>query len=429
MRTPADLPGWLEYIERIHPRNIDLGLDRVIRVKQRLGLNLDTPIVTVAGTNGKGSTCAMLESILLAAGHRVGLYTSPHLLRYNERVRIGGLAVDDDRLCRAFARVEAARRDVALTYFEFGTLAAWVLFSEAPLDALVLEVGLGGRLDAVNALDADCAIVTSIGIDHTEFLGDSREEIGLEKAGIFRPCRPAIVADPCPPAALLRHAREIGADLQCLGQTFGFVSELADGWMFWGRSGRRSGLAQPALRGDYQLQNASGCLAALDALADRLPVDVDSVRKGLTEVRWPGRFQVIPGPPTVVLDVAHNPQAAEALARNLDAMGGFAATHAVFGMLRDKDIAAVCRAMRGQVTNWYAATLRTARGAGAAALAQGIRSTDARVEVQQFESPLAAFDAACGRARENDRIVVFGSFYTVADVMAALSPRGGLRAR
>lgn len=424
MRTPASLPEWLEYIERIHPRNIDLGLDRVIRVKQHLGLNLDTPIVTVAGTNGKGSTCAMLESILLAAGHRVGLYTSPHLLRYNERVRIGGLAVDNDRLCRAFERVEAARRDVALTYFEFGTLAAWVLFSEAPLDALVLEVGLGGRLDAVNALDADCAIVTSIGIDHTEFLGDSREAIGLEKAGIFRPGRPAIVADPSPAAALLRHAREIGADLQCLGQTFGFVSELAQ-WMFWGRRGRRRGLPRPALRGDYQLQNASGCLAALDALADRLPVDLDSVRKGLTEVQWPGRFQVIPGRPTVVLDVAHNPQAAEALARNLDAMGGFPATHAVFGMLRDKDIASVCRAMQGRVTNWYAATLRTTRGAGAAALVQGIRSTDARVEVQQFESPLEAFDAACGRARENDRIVVFGSFYTVADVMAALAPRAG----
>ena len=424
MQTPASLAQWLEYIERIHPKSIELGLDRVLEVKRRLALDRAATIVTVAGTNGKGSTCAMLESVLLAAGYRVGMYSSPHLLHYNERGRVNGAPVDDASLCRAFARVEAARESVALTYFEFGTLAAWVIFAGAPLDALVLEVGMGGRLDAVNAFDADCAVVTSVAIDHTDYLGHTREQIGLEKAGILRAGRPAIVADPEPPASVIEHASDIGADLQRLGREFGYVCERGQ-WTFWGRRGRHAGLAHPALRGACQLRNASACLAALDALAERLPVGMNEVRKGLATVQLPGRFQVLPGRPIVVLDVAHNPQAAEMLAQNLADMGSYPATYAVFGMLRDKDIEGVCAALKGRVSAWYAATLGGARGAEAAALAQVIRSTDPGAEVRLFDSPSPAFEAACKRAGGNDRIVVFGSFYTVAEVMAAQAPGSG----
>ena len=415
------LSEWLEYIERIHPKSIELGLDRVLEVKRRLALELAATIVTVAGTNGKGSTCAMLESVLLAAGYRVGLYTSPHLLRYNERVGVNGRPVDDECLCMAFARVEAAREGVPLTYFEFGTLASWIVFAGAPLDALILEVGMGGRLDAVNALDADCAVVTSVAIDHTDYLGDTREKIGLEKAGILRAGRPAIVADPEPPASVIEYAGAIGADLQRLGRDFGYVRDEGK-WIFWGRRGRREGLAHPALRGAHQLLNASACLAVLDALGERLPVGMNDVRKGLATVECSGRFQVLPGRPAVVLDVAHNPQAAAILAQNLADMGSYPATHAVFGMLRDKDIEGVCAALQGRVSAWYAATLAGgARGAQAATLAKAIRSTDAGAEVGLFDSPRSAFEAACKRAGGNDRILVFGSFYTVAAVMALLA--------
>ena len=424
MQTPATLAEWLEHIERVHPKSIELGLDRVLEVKRRLALDSAATTVTVAGTNGKGSTCAMLESVLLAAGYRVGLYTSPHLLRYNERVRINGTPVGDESLCSAFARVEAARDGVPLTYFEFGTLAAWIVFAGAPLDALILEVGMGGRLDAVNAFDADCAVVTSIAIDHTDYLGNTREEIGLEKAGILRGGRPAIVADPQPPASVIEYAGAIGADLQRLGRDFGYARDEGK-WTFWGRRGRREGLAYPGLRGACQLLNASACLAVLDALAGRLPVGIDDVQKGLATVELPGRFQVLPGRPAVVLDVAHNPQAAAMLAQNLADMGVYPVTHAVFGMLRDKDIEGVCAALKGRFSVWYAATLTGARGAEAATLARAIRSTDASAEVGQFDSPRSAFESACQRARENDRIVVFGSFYTVAEVMAAQARASG----
>jgi len=424
MQTPATLVEWLEYIERIHPKSIELGLDRVLVVKRRLALRSAATIVTVAGTNGKGSTCAMLESVLLAAGHRVGMYSSPHLLRYNERVRVNGAPVEDASLCRAFEQVEAARDGVALTYFEFGTLAAWIIFAGEPLDALILEVGMGGRLDAVNAFDADCAVLTSIAIDHMDYLGHTREQIGLEKAGIFRAGRPAIVSDPEPPGSVIEHARAIGADLQRLGREFGYADERGQ-WTFWGTRGRRAGLAHPALRGACQLCNASACLAVLDALAGRLPVGIDDVQKGLATVEWPGRFQVLPGRPAVVLDVAHNPQAAAMLAQNLADMGTYPATHAVFGMLRDKDIEGVCAALKGRLSVWYAATLTGARGAEAATLARAIRSTDAGAEVRQFDSPRSAFEFACKRAAENDRIVVFGSFYTVAEVMAAQARESG----
>src|SRR5882672_11317036 len=294
------LAEWLDYIERIHPKSIQLGLERVAKVRDMLGRSSSAALFTVAGTNGKGSTCAMLEAILIAAGYKVGLYTSPHLLRYNERVRLDGVPVSDARLCAAFETVERARGEVTLTYFEFGTLAAWEIFAAEALDAVILEVGLGGRLDAVNAFETDCALLTSVDLDHMDYLGDTRERIGSEKAGIFRRGRPAVVADSDPPRSVIERATSLGADLRLIGRDFGFKQQ-GQQWMYWGRNGRRSGLAAPALRGECQLANAAAAVAALDELRKRLPVGMQDVRNGLARVELPGRFQVLPGRPTVVL--------------------------------------------------------------------------------------------------------------------------------
>ena len=418
--TPArNLEQWLEYIERIHPKTIQLGLERVAEVRDVLDASSEAVLFTVTGTNGKGSTCAMLEAILLAAGYRVGLYTSPHLIRYNERVRLNGVPVDDARLCEAFEMVEAARRDVLLTYFEFGTLAAWKIFASEPLDAVILEVGLGGRLDAVNVFDSDCAVLTGVAIDHTDYLGETRESIGAEKAGIFRNGRPAIVADRDPPASVLGHAEAIGADLRLIGRDFGYVPERHQ-WTFWGRGGRKAGLAHPALRGACQLANASATIAALDEVRQRLPVGMQDIRNGLAGVELSGRFQVLPGRPAVVLDVAHNPQAAAVLAENLGHMGFFPETFAVLGMLRDKDLVGVCSAVRKRVSAWFTADLSVPRGASAAMLADAIGKSGSDGEILRFANPRDAYSAARGRAGENDRIVVFGSFFTVAEVMKAI---------
>ncbi|MBL8486082.1 MAG: bifunctional tetrahydrofolate synthase/dihydrofolate synthase [Rhodocyclaceae bacterium] len=413
------LAEWLAYIEARHAKAIDLGLDRVRIVSARLGQRPACPVVTVAGTNGKGSTCAMLERILGAAGYRVGLYTSPHLLRYNERVRIAGREASDEELCAGFARVEAARGDVPLTYFEFGTLAAWEVFAAAAPDAVILEVGLGGRLDATNVFDADCAVVTGVDLDHMEFLGNDRESIAFEKAGILRPGRPAVCGDPQPPGSLLDHAKRIGAGLQVLGRDFGFIRQ--DGqWQFWGSDGRRSGLAHPALRGARQLANASTVLATLDCLRGSLPVAMRDIREGLATVELPGRFQVLPGRPTLVLDVAHNPQAARTLAENLGDMAFHPRTWAVFGMLRDKDMAGVIDALRGRVDAWLPAGLEGPRGASGeevAALLGGAGETVVGV----FADPGQALRHALENAGGDDRILAFGSFLTVAHVMRAVA--------
>jgi dihydrofolate synthase/folylpolyglutamate synthase len=403
------LPDWLAYIERQHPQAIALGLERVHEVLSVLDIRFSCPVITVGGTNGKGSTCAMLESILQAGGYRTGLYTSPHLVRYNERVRVAGQEADDASLCAAFEAVEAARGAVPLTYFEFGTLAAFDLFSKAKLDALVLEVGLGGRLDAVNTVDADCAVLTSIGIDHVEYLGDTREAIGREKAGIFRAGRPAVVADPVPPASVL----ETDATLLLLGRDFGYQSHGTQ-WAWWGPSGKRSGLAHPALRGAIQLRNASAALAALDALRERLPLAMQDVRRGLAEVTVPGRFQVLPGRPQVVLDVAHNPEAAAVLAANLGDGGYAPETIAVLGMLKDKDIAGVVRAVAPRITRWHLATLPGPRGADAADLFEILKKENITTPASTHPTVAAALAAAKKEAAENDKIIVFGSFLTVA---------------
>ena len=428
MTTFSTLDAWLAHLESAHPVGIDMGLTRIGKVKDALGLELKCPVITVGGTNGKGSTCAMLESILRAAGYHVGCHTSPHLLEFNERARVDGQNATDDELLPHFEAVEAARtrfgEPVSLTYFEFTTLAILHWFASRKLDAIILEVGLGGRLDAVNIIDADCAIVTSIDIDHTEYLGDTREKIAYEKAGIFRPNRPAICADPAPPQTLIDHAQAIGAQLWCFGRDFRYEGQAGSErqqWSYVGPTLRRSALAYPALRGANQLLNTSAALAALEALRDRLPVSAQDIRLGLANVELPGRFQVLPGRPTIVLDVAHNPHAAAVLAQNLGSMGFFRYTYAVFGAMRDKDVEGVVQHLEGEIDHWCVTDLPLGRAASAEVLEKVLRTVGVDdgpdSSIARFSSPAEAFEDALSRATEDDRIVVFGSFYTVAGVM------------
>ncbi|MDD5384199.1 MAG: bifunctional tetrahydrofolate synthase/dihydrofolate synthase [Gallionella sp.] len=458
---PNTLTDWLTYLESLHPKTIALGLERVVQVKQRLNLNPDFPIITVGGTNGKGSVCAMLESILHAAGYRVGCYTSPHLLHYNERVRIAKRQASDAELCTSFEKIEQARGDIPLTYFEFGTLAAMQCFIGHKVDVAILEVGLGGRLDAVNVFDNDCAVVTSVDIDHTDYLGETREQIAFEKAGIFRNGKVAICADADVPQAIRNHAQQIGAKLWCIGSEFGFTENFlpspAGGrgiegegsgngartisiaqpltrpaghhlpptgegkaqWSYRSLVGSRNVLPYPALRGAFQLNNASAALAALDALKDKLPVSMEAVRRGLVEVQLAGRFQFVPGRPTLILDVAHNPHAARSLAQNLAGLPPCPHTLAVFAMLKDKDMVGVAAALDPLIDTWLVAGIAAPRGATAGALAQVLQNTGVRGDIQTFSNVGEALRYAYNAAGENDRIAAFGSFYTVAEAMAA----------
>ena len=423
-RLMKTLDDWLAHCEQLHPKTIDMGLDRVRAVAERMGLRFDCPVFTVAGTNGKGSTCAMLEAILTQAGFRTGLFTSPHLVRFEERCRIRGQNVDASDLVAAFARVESARAEISLTYFEFTTLAILDTLARAGLDAVILEVGLGGRLDAVNIIDTDCAIITSIDIDHAELLGDTREKIGFEKAGILRTGRPAIVSDPVPPQSVIDRATEIGADLWLLGRDFNYSGDKQQ-WAWAGRGRRYAGLAYPALRGANQLINASGVLAALTAMRQQLPVTAQAVRNGLALVDLPGRFQVVPGQPALVLDVAHNPHSVAALALNLDAMGFYPTTHAVFGAMADKDLTPMLQRMDPLVDRWYFTDLPTPRAASGAALQTAWQAVTKRTDAVSavFSTPLDALHAAAAKAQAADRIVVFGSFYTVGGVLVHGTPR------
>jgi dihydrofolate synthase/folylpolyglutamate synthase len=401
-----------------------MGLERITRVKEALQLNFQALVFTVGGTNGKGSTCALLESVLLAASYKVGCHTSPHLLSFNERARVNGENVSDELLLEHFRAVELARASLpnppTLTYFEFTTLAIMHLFATAQLDAVILEVGLGGRLDAVNMIDTDCAIVTSIDLDHMEYLGDTREKIAFEKAGIFRSDKPAICADPVPPQSLIDHATSIGADLWLMGKDYNFQGDKQQ-WGWAGRGKRFSGLGYPALRGANQLLNASAVIAALIAVRDRLPVGAQEIRNGMAWVELPGRFQVLPGQPTIILDVAHNPHASAALAQNLENMAYHPYTIAVFGAMADKDIDGVLKPMMDKIDFWYLCDLPTPRAASAESLVTRLRSlgfkegADSGIEV--FSSPALAYESALKKAGEGDRISVFGSFYTVAGVL------------
>ena len=417
LSQPQTLGEWLAHCERMHPSSMDLSLERTAEVKRRLDIRFAAPLIVVAGTNGKGSTCAMLESIARHAGYRVGLYQKPELVHFEERCRVDGQAVNAADLLPHFAAVEQARGDITLTKFEFTTLAIARLLAMAKLELVILEVGLGGRFDSVNAFDADCAVITSIDLDHVEYLGPDRESIALEKAQVMRPGKPAVVSDPLPPASLLAHAELIGADLWLVGRDFNHSGDRQQ-WAWSGRGRRYSGMAYPALRGANQLLNASGAIAALEALRERLPISAQAVRGGLATVELPGRFQVLPGQPAVVMDVAHNAQAVSALALNLDAMGFFPRTHAVFGAMRDKDIAALLSRMAPLVEHWHFCDLPIARAAASAELAAQARALHwAEASMQCHESPAAALQAALAAADPADRIVVFGSFYTVGGVL------------
>jgi len=427
--TPSTLAEWLAHCERLHPKSIDMTLDRTKTMIERLGLRFQVPVITVAGTNGKGSTCAMIDSIARAAGYRVGLYTKPHLVHFEERCRINGEMIAADALLPHFAAVEAARAGMTLTYFEFTMLAILHAFAATPLDLVVLEVGLGGRLDAVNAVDTDCAVITSIDIDHVEYLGPDRESIGREKAHIARTGRPLIVADPVPPRSVLDYATEIGADVWLSGRDFN-VSGDRQQWSWSGRGRRWNALGYPALRGANQLLNAAGALAALEAMRARLPVNAQAVRVGLASVELPGRFQIVPGQPALVLDVAHNPHSVAALALNLDQMGFFPRTFAVFGAMHDKDLAGAVGKIAHLVDDWLVTDLPLPRAARASELAAVVEAVaQARpagsppVRVSQHATPRDALAAALAQADPADRIVVFGSFFTVGGVLKDGPPR------
>jgi len=424
--TPSTLDEWLAHCERLHPTEIEMTLARSLRVKANLGLAFTAQVIAVAGTNGKGSTCAMLEAIALQAGYRVGLYSKPHLVHFEERCRVNGEMVKATELLPHFEAVERARGDVSLTYFEFTTLAIARLLSQLPLDLVILEVGMGGRLDTVNAFDADCSIITSIDVDHAEFLGPDREAIGFEKAAIMRAGKPVIVSDPVPPHSVIEYAERVGADLWRFGRDFNYSGDKQQ-WRWAGRAKRFNAIAYPALRGANQLLNAAGALAAFEALREALPITAQAVRNGFALVELPGRFQVVAGQPTLVLDVAHNPHAVAALALNLDQMGFFPRTHAVFGAMRDKDINAILTRMAPLVDHWHFTDLPTPRAARADELAArhaqlGLKGPGP-VTVAGHASPLQALGSALVDADPADRIVVFGSFLTVGGVLKNGVPR------
>jgi dihydrofolate synthase / folylpolyglutamate synthase len=467
INMPNTLADWLVYLESLHPKTIALGLERIAQVKQRLDLQPDFSIIAVGGTNGKGSVCAMLESILHAAGYRVGCYTSPHLLNYNERVRIAKKQASDAELCVSFEKIERARTGisvriveessragqdarsrttnteaycadrrgasehatqqvdraadysaVSLTYFEFGTLAAMQFFIEHNVDVAILEVGLGGRLDAVNVFDNDCAVIASVDIDHTDYLGGTREQIAFEKAGIFRAGKVAICSDADMPRAVAEYARKIGADLWRIGHEFSFTPHRGQ-WDYRSAVSSRNALPYPALRGSHQFHNASAALAVLDALKDKLPVSMEAVRRGFVEVQLAGRFQFVPGKPAMIMDVAHNPHAAKSLAQNLASLPPCQNTFAVFAMLKDKDIAGVASALDPYIDTWLPAGLDTPRGAAPENLELVLQQCRVRGEIKICKSIPDALTYAYKAAGENDRIILFGSFYTVAEAMAA----------
>ncbi len=426
MMSPTTLDDWLAHCERLHPQEIEMGLGRSLEMKQRLGLAFQVPVIMVAGTNGKGSTCAMLEAIALQSGYRVGLYVKPHFVHFEERCRINGAMVSADDLLPHFDAVEHARGDMPLTYFEFTTLAIMRLLSQADLDLVVLEVGLGGRLDTVNIIDADCAVITSIDLDHMAYLGADREAIGREKAAIMRAGKPAVFSDPVPPNSVGEYASRIGADLRQIGRDFNYAGDKQQ-WSWAGRHKRFNGLAYPTLRGANQLLNASGALAAFEALQEQLPLTAQAVRNGLATIELTGRFQIVPGQPTLVLDVAHNPHAVAALFQNLDQMGFYPVTHAVFGAMSDKDITAIFTRMAPVVDRWYFADLPVGRAATAEQLQRlhaGLPlKAPGPVTSSCHADPSAALDAAVSVADPADRIVVFGSFYTVGGVLKSGIPR------
>lgn len=413
-----DLAAWLGYIEALHPKSIAMGLERVNQVKQRLQLNPTFPIITVAGTNGKGSTCAMLSRIYHEAGYQVATYSSPHLIRYNERVCVACEPVSDEALCEAFAAIEDARGEIELTYFEYGTLAAMWHFMHCEVDVAILEVGLGGRLDAVNIFEPVCSLVTSIDLDHIEYLGNTRESIGFEKAGVFRSGCPAICGDLAAPSSLLQHAANINADLKLIGRDFFWKKDSRDAtWSFKQDNVVLDALPLPALLGEFQMDNAACALAAITAMQNQLPLSQLHIELGLSNVTLAGRFQTLSSQPNVILDVAHNPHAATALSNNLKSKSCLGRTLAVFSMLADKDIATVVEALKSDIDSWYVSAIDHVRGASAEQLLKTIQEHTQEKQIVLCADVASAYHQACIDATENDRIIVFGSFFTVAEVL------------
>lgn len=421
------LEEWLAYQQQIHARGIDMGLDRVREVWRRMGApRLARTVIAVGGTNGKGSTVAFLEAMLREGGMRTGAYTSPHILRYNERVRIDGTEADDETLVAAFERIEAARHTkgadaIPLTYFEFGTLAAFDVFSRANLDVALLEVGLGGRLDAVNIIDADAAIVTTVDLDHMEWLGNDRESIGREKAGIFRAGRPAIIGESDPPRSLMKEAQGIGAQILRYGCDYDAHAEHG-GWD-WRRGDEELHLPMPLLQAPSQLTNAASAITALHALRDSLGWNPAAIRHGVYKAHVAGRLQKIADAPQVIVDVAHNPQAARELARWLDANPVRGNTHAVFGALSDKDVAGIVGALSPRVERWHLAGLEeeSPRGLPVAELARRVREALPDAAIGERPDVAAALHVARAGANADDRILAFGSFFVVAAVLRPLN--------
>lgn len=415
------LDQWLSWQETLHPQEIELGLERVQTVWKRLKpQGLQSTVITVAGTNGKGSCVAMLASIYRQAGYRVGVYTSPHLVRYNERISLDGREVEDARLCQAFDAIDKARGDKTLTYFEFGTLAALSIFAEENPDLVILEVGLGGRLDAVNIIDADLSLITTIDLDHTDWLGDSREEIGREKAGIMRAGKPVILADPDMPVSVYSVADETGAVVYAQGRDFSF-SENGAGWRWSGPDLQTLDLPLPALAGKVQLFNASAVVMACLCLRRRLDCADQAIAAGLAQTRLTGRQQFIPGEPSLLLDVAHNPQAVERLRRALIQYSGEGKVNAVFGLLKGKDETAIVSLLTELVDEWHLTDLPGSRGRSAADLADALKASGVADGVSTYGDVEDAFAGAMASAGPGDLVIIFGSFLVVGKVMQNLS--------
>lgn len=412
-----NLTAWLDYLETLHPKAIDLGLERVRQVAVKLDL-LPFPqfVITVGGTNGKGSCVALLESILLAQGYTAGAYTSPHLLQYNERIRINAQSVTDETLCNAFDLIERARGNTSLTYFEYGTLAALLLFKQADLDVVILEVGMGGRLDAVNIIDANIALISTIALDHTEWLGTDREAIGYEKAGIMRTHKPVVSGDFATPASIRDYAQSIAAPLYCPTESFTYQANTAT-WDWFSKQQTLSNLPLPAI----ELQNAATVLQAIELLPDILHVTRDAIIAGLQQVNLPGRFQIFTKDTRslTILDVAHNPAGGAWLAKRLSQTPCSGQTYAVAGMLSDKDRLGTVKPLLEQIDAWHIAGLPVPRGDQADIFAEELRFAEVS-SIQVYSNILEAYAGALAKTNPADRIIVFGSFYTVAEVLREL---------
>lgn len=417
------LKGWLDWQESLHPLAIDLGLERAAEVFSKLNPNYTKPItITVAGTNGKGSCVAYLEAIYRAQGYRVGAYTSPHILIYNERIKIDGQPVSDSAICEAFTRVEAVRGDITLSYFEFGTLAALDIFSRSKVDIQLLEVGMGGRLDAVNIVNPDVSLISSIGIDHIDWLGQTREAIGMEKAGIFRPAIPAIVGDPNPPHSVFQTAEVKKAHLYYIGRDFGYEKSGSQ-WSWSAGQQQLLHLPAPALKGEHQYRNASSVLLAVSQLQNKLSVSETAIHKGLATTCLPGRFQLIDDEIPILLDVGHNPQAVGTLAEYLHDHFPGRRIHAVFSMMKDKDIAGVLEIMNPFIYDWFFAPLANPRSVTEPVIREIFLKNSISRLFFGFKDFSAAFAAAKRQSSKGDLLLVFGSFILVSDCLTELNKK------